>query len=1190
MSLVETRDACPRSTLASALDVQEVSTFLDIVEEEDVLATTITTAMEMDGGGTTQADATVEVLVPVEQAVQLTENDQVRFQDQLGRLWKHDWHMIVYLGMDCTETSISNKYKTETNTFTTYHDSVKKCIAQSHCDRRRLAIKNHLAQVSCRSFVLQPKEASTKVGTLRKYEFKDADFTLELKKTISQMKMSPKYYWAREGYKIWQQSGDEKSFHRNMSLALSKQVVRPKNLSTVLEWVWKLVIQRDILAQLGDRVHPGRQSADILRRAMDWRQGLYTPNVPVLNEEAVNQKVDQVWKYWLTTRGPKVVEQFTKQLVLLGPDIFRDYPVSFFHGGRTGPGNIVRAEDMTMQRLEQHIAVIAKAPSRPLGLGPRLGRQVEEFLRRIGISKRKAFGVDAYAGHNNNRADVLRFIHLIQKELVFGNYTTDGVWMDETTLSERPERNNAWSFGRHRTKVLQAKKTSGGSYNMMLSVGIVGKETFIHYMIYLPQRKQFVFKKRVLSSLGGLAKVNGTVGSVTNYLFNTWGLPLFQTEHVPFTNSFRSTQDATQDAMQDIPLQPDPNSVTSDSEDSKEDDSSDTETDTETGVADIGDSDSTDTDVEVNRDTLPPRKPFTVVTRMSSPPVTSANQRGVNRDSDRGDSESTDTDEEVHTPLGKPFSVVTRMSSSKRNTDDQRTSQDSPRDSPRDSDRDSDRDLGRDSDGDSDSTDTDEQPLRKPFTVVTRMSSLPGMDAKGQRTTPYPPQVSDADSSQASDEDSSRVSDKDLGVGKSDKKAPPLAKSDSRKQANLNPTEQSIRALSQNIFHQQNLCSLTDYVIWLRTQQKLEESDANNHNKPPLYFFWDNASMHFAKKLTSKSDVDKDKRKFNQAFDIFEQVFKERGLGKNAKMCFVPKYNPQFNPCERVFAHLKNYIRTHADTSKDKLEEDELLDLVERYMDHLAPHTIARIIYGCKYRIDGWPNHPEYLPKPGTGSVDADSVCNNVFAEIPEEYRNQQLICACKDSGLISKYLPQGDDRWRILSKRSVLYDKQQLHVIHPFSLYRTPMLSKEYADYFQHYSGYGYEYFANTPAIQLEFERSRNKAQAIVDIVRNGNQSVIIGPDFAVLAWMLLCMDVQWRLTFASHHKNVLVWRRDGNQRALVCWANPEQANFFLGRIEFRTSPFVDPVVQTYLRSHTWKHQEVVFLDNEASTPRYLC
>lgn len=393
----------------------------------------------------------------------------------------------------------------------------------------------------------QIHESST---SKRKYEFRDLDFTAAAKTTCQAGQMDTgKIQLVLRCLRIWQDSSSLDEFYNTLSIRMTDQLIRPMTTRTLVNWTTKLVIQRYLYKHFSSQwdidalrnvyeartkgesteyyvyeiVTPGVDSASILVRA----QALRLIDTTMIPEPEESSRDLWAWLYWMRLKGSHMCIKFLKQLVLCGPKAFQERPVTFLSGGRMGKGEHHRAEDMTMHTLSQYLEQLSVNPLQSVQQlqSPDANQygvqQIQSFLNRIGVRQRSTKRMDEHISRNNVRADMRRFIQWVQRVEQFGDHV-DAVWMDETTISPHAVQLSAWGLQGDTSPAFGSKYT-GGIYNMMLSMGCIGKHTFIHYMIYKPQRKSISIVGKTIVGTGSRVKTYGVFASVLNYLFNQWG-------------------------------------------------------------------------------------------------------------------------------------------------------------------------------------------------------------------------------------------------------------------------------------------------------------------------------------------------------------------------------------------------------------------------------------------------------------------------------------------------------------------------------------------------------------------------------------------------------------------------------------------------------------------------------------------
>jgi hypothetical protein len=401
----------------------------------------------------------------------------------------------------------------------------------------------------------------------RKYEFRDLDFAAAAKTTCrKQMLDAGRYALLVKSLECWGNAASFDDFLYQIEKQLRGQIVMPLTQTTIVNWTTKMVVQRYIhnwlykqwdqekMDQVAQARHqaqmdmqsmhpgtpeyqqqqkismyylpyellvPGANSDNIVHRACAYRSVM--KNQIEVPEPPKNSRESWAWYYWVRLKGRDFAHRFLKQLVLCGPKSFTERPVVFLSGGRMGKGAVLRADDMTMDKLTPYIEALTQNPVLALkDLEKNVSAShIQSFLHRIGIRQRQTKRMDERLGRDNVRADMRRFAKWVQQQHTVGQ-DVDAVWMDETTISPHAVHSTAWGLQGDSTPVYGAKYT-GGIYNMMLSMGNIGEHTFVHYMIYKPQHKTVSVVASTLVGTGPKVKTYGVYATILNYLFNHWG-------------------------------------------------------------------------------------------------------------------------------------------------------------------------------------------------------------------------------------------------------------------------------------------------------------------------------------------------------------------------------------------------------------------------------------------------------------------------------------------------------------------------------------------------------------------------------------------------------------------------------------------------------------------------------------------
>lgn len=764
----------------------------------------------------------------------------------------------------------------------------------------------------------------------RKYNFKDSDYSSTVK-TVFTREQRIYFKKIRQALERSNSYGD---LLQQLNNEFSGVEIKPRQ-QTILSWALRLVFQRYILTQVG-QLQRGTESVNILARAVWYRT---QPQI----QAPPDGLALYAWEHY-----HEFLDKFLKQLVLMGPELFYAIPVRFARGGRhvvedqgqgqgqdqgqgqgqdqggdggrgedgdggrgqgqgqggngDGDGGRIGAKnpDITIDDIKEIIVQLQSDPTkaipeRDLAGGKKSSNQVRSFLNRIGITKRRAMGYDKAAARKELRADMYRFVEFVQKQVIFGGQDhDDAIWYDESSISINPAKGYAWSLKGRDTKLFEAKKVSGGSYNLMLSCGIIGQTTFLHFMLWIPQQDQFLPGRVTLEGTGTRKKRMGNIGTVMQYFVNHYGVQMFNMREAFYDNQGRAFQ------------------------------------------------------------------------------------------------------------------------------------------------------------------------------------------------------------------------------------------------------------IQSSLYHEQNLDPLMDMIARLR----------QNRNDKRLWFFLDNASMHFAQSLT-RSENQNAKYEANNAFDTMRNIMQAKGLGQNVNYAFLPKYQPQFNPCERVFAHLKQYLSIKAPGDASAYTEENLLKTITDFARKLKQTSIIRLIHGCRYRLSGWPEvffTPQQPPAP-------QDLCNQVD-RIPtnQECKGRQVVCSSTINNVISKYLPVGAKRWHVLSKHSTLFEPQETHFIRPFSIFdRRP---DDLSLYFPIYSGFADDLF-HTQETQRSYTMIADTVRNILELITGIiTRSSMFPKEYTLFTFVMLSLNSDWKIEYKAN--GVYVFRRNENI-AIMKTKSHERFSDVHWRCKNIILPEIQPVPDSY-------------------------
>ena len=417
--------------------------------------------------------------------------------------------------------------------------------------------------------------------------------------------------------------------------------------------------------------------------------------------------------------------------------------------------------------------------------------------------------------------------------------------------------------------------------------------------------------------------------------------------------------------------------------------------------------------------------------------------------------------------------------------------------------------------------------------------------------------------------------------------------------------------------------SLMDAVAQMRRDSGRDGGPVGLASQIPCFFVWDNLGAHFNQTVRAGAEATF-RGPFNPSFDVFKTL-----LPPGVSMVHTPRYAPQFNPCERVFAHLKAFITTHwmarrTDQRADHINEPELITLIADFFASRPDDYVCRVARACMYRITPGGGQPP-IPVPIKQQVSPDEACNDPGFD-PHTYdvtgldrRSSQLVCACERTGLISKALaPRGGDSWRVLAPASVLFDKQKPYIIERFENFFDVGNTRGMPlwHYFPVYTGYAMDVFYDPvrgpDRLINEIDTSAECSMFVADVVHSGafpdgeQQQVMVQNQYMWQAIVLLSRNPNWVLITSSFkHLSfiVFIFIHTGNRMAAVAVAGrtlqPASFNFYVGRvstsrdaveierilhaqhIDQRVINGVTKLILALSRSHT---DSVVFVSNHAS------
>jgi hypothetical protein len=290
--------------------------------------------------------------------------------------------------------------------------------------------------------------------------------------------------------------------------------------TTVRQWARRLLNQRAVAGALRTRgvdMSSGLDGRSILGRAKAVRLILQDPREVLAHVSGRSYE-------WPS--DPTALRKYLRGWALAGTDVFESIVLYLERGGPEQP---LKLQSVDVHAIIQWLqnnpsgSVVDAIDERLPGADGKVLHQIYRGLKRFGINRKTPRGMQANALRLFAMMDVKRFRERFQDIHVVGQ-TADVVWMDETTVSTEVARQKVWSYQGTRPVVLEAKRAGlGGAYNMMCSIGVIGGKSFIHYMIYKPQRAQLrESTPRMFSEHGKYCKVMGNYVTIANYMFGTW--------------------------------------------------------------------------------------------------------------------------------------------------------------------------------------------------------------------------------------------------------------------------------------------------------------------------------------------------------------------------------------------------------------------------------------------------------------------------------------------------------------------------------------------------------------------------------------------------------------------------------------------------------------------------------------------
>ena len=344
---------------------------------------------------------------------------------------------------------------------------------------------------------------------------------------------------------------------------------------------------------------------------------------------------------------------------------------------------------------------------------------------------------------------------------------------------------------------------------------------------------------------------------------------------------------------------------------------------------------------------------------------------------------------------------------------------------------------------------------------------------------------------------------------------------------------------------------LAHFMHKLRVEQKRTTED--------LYFFWDNFSGHFAQntRQPDATSATPPASRYNPAFSAVPRLFENIADETYLSMIYLPRHMPQFNPCERVFAHLKSHIAINT-TDSSSITQQTLLSLVDGYMRKISPNGILNVIRGCHYKTRGQtatrPPPPPPAPSKEELYRDLDAICNDPDLSRMPQYRTPgQVACHNPKTGLISRYL---GTRWHVLSQQAVLFDTEQRAFVMDTMRGRRDANG---AAVVQVYSGYG-----NVAGLERGKNRVEAQIKLILDMFNNPGEiemSLTVVKDYVWFAICLLTNNKRWVLqarVFREGGATAMKWTNaTWNFGALLkCGkiTDPLKVNMFVGQITTTT------------------------------------
>ena len=357
----------------------------------------------------------------------------------------------------------------------------------------------------------------------RAYLFTDHDFLQARRRLVRPRTTKAMRYLLNDVEEIWSNSQSFYEFRQR----IGDQETKMYHKKTVINWITKLLVQKYMFNYIeshfpnnnliSDTLNSEKESSDrILYRAAGYR-ALNQNNIVIPSPDS-DVEIDHdiwAWDFWKQQKKEKMQSLFLKQWVLLGPTIFKSFPINFGSGGRyqrvvkrdyygrvVDPDYVDRHPDIKVEDLEQFIVNLNE-----------INQEFEELrvnpFNFSGFSAKKHELMTTRNNDQVNKIVVRDFLHRVGVELapsatehirlnthnIFKSHVIDKVIIG-ASLDEAPvdgiNIDALWVCSSYIG--LRNKKT----HTIMMTVGIIGMQCFVHYTVFGHTDNNVVFADKTM--------------------------------------------------------------------------------------------------------------------------------------------------------------------------------------------------------------------------------------------------------------------------------------------------------------------------------------------------------------------------------------------------------------------------------------------------------------------------------------------------------------------------------------------------------------------------------------------------------------------------------------------------------------------------------------------------------------------